>query len=640
VSSTPHLHPFEDPVPTDEQGAVRSVNSAKGIRVQFFRDLSVRAKLFGGFGVVLALTVVLGVVLISQLSSVNGISNTLSTSDFPSVVAINQMYVLTNDYEASTLAGIIETNPAKRASQQQGVAQDATAISADMASYAKLATPGQDTTDYHEAQSEWTAFKAANAPLDSATVVETPATLTLVDTLDRLNFTPLQNLFTAWSAIDQKVASKDTATSTSTYNSARTLGILLLVVALLIGFAIAFLVSQAIKRGVDLVLDRMTSLRDQSATSLRAGIEALAEGDLTVSVESPTQPIQNPPKDEIGQVGAAVNGVIERFDVIVAAYNQTRANLTEIVGQVAGSAGQVSSASKEMASTSDESGRATGEIASAIGGIAEGAERQVQMIDQARRAAEDVSRAVGEAANTAQETAKVATDAREVAQQGVGAAEQATVAMNSVRDSSAEVSEAIRELASKSEQIGQIVQTITGIAQQTNLLALNAAIEAARAGEQGRGFAVVAEEVRKLAEEAQHAAQEISGLISAIQLETNHAVDVVEDGARRTEDGATVVEKTREAFIQIGSSVDDMSARIEQFAAVSQQIAASAQTMEETISDVASVVEESSASTEEVSASTEQTSASAQQISASAQELAGNAETLNELVAQFKLATW
>jgi hypothetical protein len=44
------------------------------------------------------------------------------------------------------------------------------------------------------------------------------------------------------------------------------------------------------------------------------------------------------------------------------------------------------------------------------------------------------------------------------------------------------------------------------------LLALNAAIAAARAGEQGRGFAVVAEEVRKLAEESQHAAAEISDL--------------------------------------------------------------------------------------------------------------------------------
>ena len=210
--------------------------------------------------------------------------------------------------------------------------------------------------------------------------------------------------------------------------------------------------------------------------------------------------------------------------------------------------------------------------------------------------------------------------------------------MGSVRDSSEGVTAAIRELASKSEQIGAIVATITGIAEQTNLLALNAAIEAARAGEQGRGFAVVAEEVRKLAEESQSAAHEISGLIGAIQDETTKAVRVVEEGARKTADGASVVEQTREAFLSIGQAVDDMAARVEQIAAAAHQITASATSMQENINEVASVAEQSSATTEEVSASTEETSASTQEIAASAQELAANADGLNRLVGQFKLS--
>ena len=49
-----------------------------------------------------------------------------------------------------------------------------------------------------------------------------------------------------------------------------------------------------------------------------------------------------PSKDEIGQVAQAVNSIRERFEAGIDAYNQTRANLNGIVGQVAGSAGQVS----------------------------------------------------------------------------------------------------------------------------------------------------------------------------------------------------------------------------------------------------------------------------------------------------------
>jgi methyl-accepting chemotaxis protein len=201
--------------------------------------------------------------------------------------------------------------------------------------------------------------------------------------------------------------------------------------------------------------------------------------------------------------------------------------------------------------------------------------------------------------------------------------------MSSVRDASQEVNSVIRELASKSEQIGEIVGTITGIAEQTNLLALNAAIEAARAGEQGRGFAVVAEEVRKLAEESQAAASEISGLIGAIQNQTERAVDVVSDGAKRTEEGVAVVAQTREAFLRIGDAVDDIATRIDQIQAISDRIAASAQTMQQSVDAVAAVAEQASASAQQVAASAEQVSASADLVASSAEQASASAEQVS-----------
>ena len=114
-------------------------------------------------------------------------------------------------------------------------------------------------------------------------------------------------------------------------------------------------------------------------------------------------------------------------------------------------------------------------------------------------------------------------------------------------------------LTDRSGQIGGIVETISSIASQTNLLALNAAIEAARAGEQGRGFAVVAEEVRKLAEESQQAAERIAGLIGEIQAQTAGAARVVTASAEGTRESVETVQRTREAFESIGQAVVDIT---------------------------------------------------------------------------------
>lgn len=148
---------------------------------------------------------------------------------------------------------------------------------------------------------------------------------------------------------------------------------------------------------------------------------------------------------------------------------------------------------------------------------------------------------ISHSASNASSTSQVAEQSVETSK---GVVTKTEAAMTELAQALGHASTVVNTLSENSANIEGILDVIRGIAEQTNLLALNAAIEAARAGEQGRGFAVVADEVRTLAQKTQESISEITNIIEAIQ---TGASDVVKVMATSNEKGGLVVELTAES---------------------------------------------------------------------------------------------
>ena len=196
--------------------------------------------------------------------------------------------------------------------------------------------------------------------------------------------------------------------------------------------------------------------------------------------------------------------------------------------------------------------------------------------------------------------------------------------------------EMVDKLGVRSQEIGQIVETISGIAGQTNLLALNAAIEAARAGEHGRGFAVVAEEVRKLAEQSQTAAQQIAELIHGIQQDTTTAVGSMNEGREAVASGAQSVEGLREVFGKISSLVKNVSEQMDVMMEGIQAVTESAGVVTQSINNIEKQGSKVAEEMQAVSATTEEQSASAEEIASASDALAKLAQDQQLSLQRFK----
>ncbi|MBB5172535.1 methyl-accepting chemotaxis protein [Texcoconibacillus texcoconensis] len=312
-------------------------------------------------------------------------------------------------------------------------------------------------------------------------------------------------------------------------------------------------------------------------------------------------------------------------------------NLREMIGQISSNAEQVAASSEELTSSADETTKATNQITESIQEVASGAERQSDSTNRSKNTVNEISAGMDKIVSGVESATASTAVSDEKAENGVKVVEKAIDQMGTIDAKTAEISNVVDQLGNKSKEIGSIISLITDVAEQTNLLALNAAIEAARAGEHGKGFAVVADEVRKLAEQSNQSANQISGLIQEIQQGIDQSVSVMGEGRASVQEGITYVNEAGSEFGTIQSSIHDISSQIQGIASAVIEMKGNTETVVESVDDAASVSEKTSSYAQNVAASAEEQMASMEEISAAAETLSSMAEELQAEVQKFRV---
>ncbi|CAN7483151.1 methyl-accepting chemotaxis protein [Pseudoduganella sp. LjRoot289] len=275
-----------------------------------------------------------------------------------------------------------------------------------------------------------------------------------------------------------------------------------------------------------------TNLLRAKVDALLAVVSKAASGDLTGQVTVGGG-------DAIGQLG---HGLATMFDNLRALLN----NIQKAGIQVTTSATEIAASAKQQEATGVEQAQTSVEVLSTTREISSNTAQLLRTMEGATAVADYTTSATAEA------------------QGNLKRMDETMQHMVSATDS---ISAKLAALSEKASNINSVLTTITKVADQTNILSLNAAIEAEKAGEAGRGFSVVATEIRRLADQTSVSTWDIEQMLKEMQSAVSASVmgmDKFSEEVRRS------VGEVRQVTDQLSGVMDQVQKLAPQFDAVLQ----------------------------------------------------------------------